>query len=268
MSFSNTPAYHELMRGHSAMKALQILGALSFADGYMGITELCEITGLSAATTHRVLQEMLDCGFVLKDEHQKRYRTGFAAWSLAQQLQKNDYLQEAARDEMVRLNDLYLETIHLIGREDDQGVYLAKLGSKNSVGLRSRVGGKIPMYCTGGGKALLAWQDLPWLEGYLERNALQKFTENTLADPVALMREMEVIRVRGYSLDNKEHHDDIICVAAPVFGPDGRPVCSIGISAPAYRFSLDKAIGCGSQVMASAAAVTAKLGGTYPIQGV
>ena len=267
MTFSNSAEYHELMRKHSSMKALQILGALSFADGYVSITELCTVTGLSAGTTHRVLQEMLECGFVLKDETAKKYRIGFAAWSLSQQLQKNDYLVEAAQSEMVRLNDLTMETIHLIAldQEDDQGVYLAKVGCKNRVGMRSRVGGRIPLYCTSGGKAMLAWQAPEWIEGYLKRSEREKFTANTLVTPAALQRDLEVIRVRGYSLDNKEHHDDVICVSAPVFGSDSKPVCAISISAPAYRFPLEKAIEYGPHAMVSASIITEKLGGHYPI---
>lgn len=266
MLFSNSKAYHELMRSHSSMKALQILGALSASNNYMGISELCEITGLSTGTVHRVLQEMVACGFVLKNEEQKRYRCGFSAWFLAQQLQQNDYLQEAAKDEMARLNDLSLETIHLIGLEDNKGVYLAKLNCRNSIGLRSQVGGKVNLYCSAGGKALLAWQEPAWLENYLATTQFERRTENTLVDPDAFRREMEVIRARGYSLDNREDHDDILCVGAPIFGPNDKAVCAIVISAPTYRFPLETAIGYGPEVMASAAAISTKLGGTVPWQ--
>ena len=57
---------------------------------------------------------------------------------------------------MAYLNDLSLETIHLIGEEDMEAIYLAKLGAKSSVGLHSAVGKRIPLHCTGGGKAILA----------------------------------------------------------------------------------------------------------------
>lgn len=251
-------AFQRQLKQFSSMKAIQILSAISYSESYSAVTEICEITGLSLATVHRILQEMLECGFVVKDPGQKRYRAGFEAWSFAMHLKQTDYLHEAAKDEMRRLNDLSLETIHLIAVEGEQGVYIDKLGAKNSVGLRSQIGGKIPLFCTGGGKALLAQQTKQWIDGYLKRIPLEKYTDNTITTKEELLKELEVIKVRGYSLDNREHHSDIICIAAPVFNQQGDAVCSIGISAPDYRFSLEAALGYASEVMKSAEIVSAK----------
>lgn len=251
--------YQQHLKQHSSMKAIQILSAISYSESYSTVTELCEITGLSIATVHRILQELVECGFVVKDPGQKRYRAGFEAWSFAMRLKQTDYLHEAAIDEMTRLNDLSLETIHVITLEGEQGVYIDKLGAKNSIGLRSQIGRRIPLFCTGGGKVLLAHQTESWLDGYLKRVPLEKYTDYTITTREALLKELEVIRVRGFAIDNREHHSDIICVAAPVFDHRGEVLCSIGISAPDYRFSLDAAYGYADEVVKSAAAVTARL---------
>lgn len=251
--------YQQRLKQYSSMKAIQILSAISYSESYSTVTELCEITGLSIATVHRILQELVECGFVVKDLEQKRYRAGFEAWSFAMRLKQTDYLHEAAKEEMTRLNDLSLETIHLIALEGEQGVYIDKLGAKNSIGLRSQIGRRIPLFCTGGGKVLLAHQTEAWVEGYLKRVPLEKYTETTIVTREALLKELEVVRVRGYSIDNREHHSDIICVAAPVFDHRGEVICSIGISAPDYRFSLEAALGYADEVTESAKIITAKL---------
>ena len=148
----------ELMRTYSSMKALQLLVALADCEGEISLAQLSAATGIPPSSTHRILQEMQHCGFVIKDEVKKCYRAGFEARLLAIQLQKTNFLYEAARGEMAYLNDLSLETIHLIGEEDMEAIYLAKLGAKSSVGLHSAVGKRIPLHCTGGGKAILARQ--------------------------------------------------------------------------------------------------------------
>lgn len=249
------------LREHSSMKAIQILSAISYGDRYSTITEICAVTGLSVSTVHRILQELVECDFVVKDETQKRYRAGIEAWSFSMKLKQTDYLREATREEMTRLNDLSRETIHLIAVEGEQGVYVAKLGAKNSIGLQSQVGRRLPLFCSGGGKALLAWQSPQWMETYLKRVPLERFTERTITTQKELLKELEVIRVRGYALDNREHHNDIICVAAPIFDSNGDAVCSIGISAPDYRFSLDEAISYAGEVVKSAKRVTDRLCG-------
>ena len=108
----------ELMRTYSSMKALQLLVALADCEGEISLAQLSAATGIPPSSTHRILQEMQHCGFVIKDEVKKCYRAGFEARLLAIQLQKTNFLYEAARGEMAYLNDLSLETIHLIGEED------------------------------------------------------------------------------------------------------------------------------------------------------
>ena len=104
-----------LMRTYSSMKALQLLVALADCEGEISLAQLSAATGIPPSSTHRILQEMQHCGFVIKDEVKKCYRAGFEARLLAIQLQKTNFLYEAARGEMAYLNDLSLETIHLIG---------------------------------------------------------------------------------------------------------------------------------------------------------
>lgn len=244
--------------GYSSLKALEILETLSHSRSYVGITELSAVTGLSASTVHRILQELMDTGYVAKNEDRK-YRLGFDAMALGMRMQASDFMVEAAKGEMQRLNDLSTETIHLIALNQYQGIYIAKLEAKNQIGLRSRVGWSLPLHCTGGGKAVLANQEPEWLRAYLKNEPRKRFTERTFVEEGALLEELERIRSQGYALDNREHHADVVCVAAPIFSADGKALCAIGISAPDYRFPLDKAISLADEVMASAAAVSRRL---------
>lgn len=254
-----------IMRPYSSMKALRLLAALAEQAGDCSLADLAAATGLSSSSAYRILQEMQQCGFALKDNDTKRYRAGFNARLLAIELQKTNFLYEAAKEEMDRLNNISLETIHLIGQDGMDAIYLAKRGAKSSVGLRSAVGKHIPMYCTGGGKALLAWKDKSWLEEYMTKVKMESFTSQTIITPQALLRELEVIRIQGYAMDNHEHHSDVVCVAAPIFDIGNAAVASIGISAPDYRFPLEKALSYKDEVLRSAAAITEKLGWKYPI---
>ena len=53
-------------------------------------------------------------------------------------------------------------------------------------------------------------------------------------DPEMFRRELALIRERGYAIDNEEITRGIMCVAAPVFGPDGEVICAISITFPSY----------------------------------
>lgn len=249
----------EKMRQCSSLKALQIIDALSEGADVMSISDLCDKTGLSASTVHRILQELLKCDFVAKDDGQHKYRIGVEALALGMRLKASDYLLAAALPEMRKLNGLTSETIHLIGEENFQATYLGKLEAKNQIGLRSRVGRLIPLHCTSGGKIILAYKSSEWLEEYFQRVTRTKFTEYTLTRRDELIAEIQRIRERGYAMDIREHHPDIICVSAPVFRRENEFMCAVSIAAPDYRFSEERALSFVPALKAHTAAISARL---------
>ena len=251
----------EKMKEFSSLKALQIILTLAEHKGMMTIGAIAENTGLSPSTVPRVLQELQACGFVQKDVALRQYRLGGGMMNLALKMNMSDYLLEAARNEMTRLNDLSSETIHLITPEGEKAVYIGKMDAKNQIQLRSRIGWKIPLQCTAGGKLILAYHTKEWVERYLQYNPLKQYTDYTIVDKEKLFKELEQIRNQGYSMDNREHNPDIVCIAAPIFGGDEQLVGTIGISAPDYRFSPEKACSYADEVKHSAAVITEILKG-------
>lgn len=232
----------EKMKSQSSLKALQILVCLAEKnDSTSTISEISNVTGLSPSTVHRILQELSECGFVQNNKVDHHYSLGFSSWSLAMKIKNQNFVIKIAYEEMLRLNDLSSETIHLMELEGDRGVYLEKIPTKYSIGLLSQVGGHFPLYCTAGGKSILSSQSDEWIEEYLSHVKFQKYTQNTIVDPNALREEIKNVRQQGYSIDDHEHHNDIVCVAVPIFQNSFNNHFAIGISAPDYRFSVDKA---------------------------
>lgn len=247
------------MKAYSSLKALQILTALAKWKDSANLGDIAEATGLSASTVHRILQELLACGFVNRKGDSKQYQLGMEMMNLSLKVKLSDYLMEAAGDEMHRLNDLSLETIHLIAPDNDKAVYIGKLEAKNQIQLRSRVGYKIPLFCTGGGKLILAYEDRQWVERYLKNNPLIQHTSHTIINRSAFLRELGAIKKQGFSLDDREHNPDIVCIAAPIFGIDHGLAGTIGISAPDYRFPLNRALEFAEEVKKSGEAITRKM---------
>ena len=245
-----------------SLKPLYILEAMSHCDTYVGIREICEYTGYSQSTVHRILNEMLQCHYVEKNESIKKYKIGMESIILASGFIHGNSIVAAAREEMQQLSRATQETVHLLAVADYEVVYLDKIDTKHSLGLMSAVGKRNPIYCTSGGKAIAAFQTMQWLDEYLHAVKLEPCTENTLVDEAAFREELKQIRARGYALDNREHHSDIICVGAPIFDHTDLPVASISVAAPSQRFSLEQAISVAPMVMECARRASIKLGST------
>ncbi|WMJ86500.1 IclR family transcriptional regulator [Anaerocolumna sp. MB42-C2] len=243
----------------SSLKSMQIIIAISSAEDYTSIVELSKITGLSASTIHRILNELMECGFVVKDEKQKKFKLGFESVALSMKIQVTDYLADISREEMAYLNNLSGETVNLVTLNGYEGVYIAKMEAKNQIALKSKVGWRIPLYCTSSGKVLLSCQNESWLDGYFKNITLNQFTKNTVTDRRTLEIELKKIKIQGYAMDIKEHNQDIICLAAPIFSHDRKCVGTIGIAAPDYRFTEEKALSYLDDVMKAAQSITNKL---------
>ncbi len=244
-----------------SLKSLLILEALAKKGGYSGINEICASTGLSQSTVHRILTEMNAAGFVEKNEQYKKYRVGMRAAILASYFMQSNSVVAFSREEMIRLNRLTSETVHLLSLSDDSVIYLNKLNTSHTLGLMSYIGKTNPIHCTSGGKCIAAFLGQHWIDRYLDSSQRTRFTENTLVTKEELLQEFAGIRERGYALDNGEHHRDVICVSAPIFDQTGKPVASISVSAPSYRFSLEQAKALAPEVMASCQLVSQMLGG-------
>ncbi len=126
--------------------------------------------------------------------------------------------------------------------------------------LFAQPGTRHPVYCTGVGKVLLAWEPEEEVRRFLASIPLLRFTPNTLTDPEALIRELRSVRARGYAVDREERERGVRCVAAPVRDSQGRVVAALSVCAPASRLPRCRLPEIARLVQAAAYRISANLG--------
>ena len=77
------------------------------------------------------------------------------------------------------------------------------------------------------------------LKGYLERNTLKPYTAKSIRSEEALREELERVRKRGYSVDDEEHEEQVMCIACPIRDYENKVVAAISVSWPIFRFDRD-----------------------------
>ena len=222
----------------SLQKALEILNCFTKKSSW-GVTELSEYLNLNKSNVHNILTTFKSMEYLDQDEETGKYKLGMAIYTLSRALGKNLEIGSIALPYMQELADKSGERVYLAIPHGDEVIYVTSTYPQEAVYLmRTIMGERAKMYCTGLGKAMLAYLPKDQVDEYLSR-PLERHTEYTLTDPEALRAELEGIRRRGYSVDNMEHEFGIKCVAVPIFNRQHEVEGAISITGPSRRFGED-----------------------------
>jgi DNA-binding IclR family transcriptional regulator len=221
-------------------RALGILELLS-ADG-PGLTlgELVERTGLHKSTVHRLLMVLEQHRFIEKKSATGAYHLGLKLFELGSRALGQLDLHERARPHLERLVFETGETAHLCMLDEGEVLYLEKVEAPRTVRIPSVVGQRYPVHCGASGKSLLAFLPEKQVDDLIRARGLKPYTRNTITTPARLKAELQLVRERGYALDNEEFEEGLKCIAAPVRDHSGRTVASIGVAGLAFRMTDDK----------------------------
>ena len=129
-----------------------------------------------------------------------------------------------------RLAETSGESVHLSAPSGTDSVCLDKAQTNFQLQLSTRIGSHGPMYCTGSGKALLAFLPEAERESLSAAQPFRAVTPHTITSLAALRRELQRTRERGYSLDHEEAVLGVHCVGVPILNRFGRPVAAISVS--------------------------------------
>ncbi|GAA3777450.1 IclR family transcriptional regulator [Streptomyces phyllanthi] len=214
-------------------KALTLLKQLAEHDREIGVSELARRTGLTKSTAFRLL------GILQRNDLVERvgsdYRLGTRLFDIGTRVYgpTSLLLRERLLPHLADLYELTHETVHLAVLHDTDIVYVNKIHGHRATRSPSRIGARMPAYCTGVGKALLAF-DHDAAEAAIALGLTGR-TEYTLTDPGAFRAELRRIRQEGIAYDRQEAALGLACVAVPVMGPGGRPVAALSV-ASGHRF--------------------------------
>ncbi|MFE7273597.1 IclR family transcriptional regulator [Streptomyces sp. NPDC057623] len=215
-------------------KALVLLKSLADHDGEIGVSELARRSGLTKSTTFRLL------GILQRNDMVERvgsdYRLGTRLFDIGARVYGPVSLQLRERL-LPHLADLYVltqETVHLAVLHDTDIVYVNKIHGHRATRSPSRIGARLPAYCTAVGKALLAFEHDAAEAAILA--GLRQLTEYTITDPTTFRAELGHIRRTGIAYDRQEAAHGLTCVAVPIMGPVGRPVAALSVAGAEHRF--------------------------------
>jgi IclR family transcriptional regulator, KDG regulon repressor len=204
-------------------RTMQVLELLAFQP--LSAPQVAAALQIHPRTARRVLLRLHEEGYLIRaSDTRRRYAPSMRIVSLAGQITAHSPLITRARPVVRRLHRATGAEAHLFVPS-----YLSALCVVHADGTPDWAFPRelVPAHCTAGGKALLAWRQ-HWRDSVL-KHRLERHTTRTIVEPLALARECDSTRARGYATDDAELKDGVQAVAAPVF-IGGEAVAAIGLS--------------------------------------
>lgn len=241
-------------------RAVQILQCFSEKRPELKLVEISDELGLNKSTVHGIISTLKYHGLIEQDEETQKYRLGVYLMQLGDLVSRSIDVVGIARPFITDICNQVEETVHLATLDNMEVVYIDKIESTQSMRIFSARGARNPAYCTGVGKAMLAYMDDYSLNKLLESNELIGLTPKTITSREALLDDLAKIKKNGYAFDDEENAIGLTCLAAPIFDHTGHVKYGISVSGPTARMTEGKIEEAITIVKTAAKEISYKLG--------
>ncbi len=242
-------------------RGLSLLDSLAESPDGVCLSDLCQQVGLSVSTAHRLLTTLEQQGYVRCHPGTRRWSIGVQAFIVGSAFAQARDLVEIARPRMRSLMEESGETVNFAVLDGGEAVFLAQVECRQMMRALAPPGVRVPLHCSGLGKALLAALPEAEIGRILRRRGLPRLTPRTLTTVARLRADLARSRERGYAFDDEEHSIGLRCVAAAVLDEHGEPVGAVSLSAPAVRLPDERIARLAALVRGTAAAIAGAFGG-------
>jgi IclR family pca regulon transcriptional regulator len=184
-------------------KGLIILDLFDRDHQHRSLTEISRLTGINKTSTYRLVNTLVQLGYLRKNINNKLLRLGPRAFVLGHHFFHGFDIFQSVKP---IIDKTFLEQKISIDSALLHGSTLISLYRREMPNL---IYFRLPLimeelYARAMGKAILANLDPAELSNMLEKIQIKKLTPNTVLDKEEILKDIELTRIRGYSINNEE----------------------------------------------------------------
>ena len=216
------------MKNRSVVRSMEILSLISESREGLSLNDILEKTLIPRTTAYEILLMLMESEMIQCDHGKtKRYQVGLKAFVIGNKyIQNMDLIQEAKPIVNRASEDLNM-TVFIAMLDGNQIIYLYKQEPKNVPIYTASISNREDAYCTSLGKAILSQLPDSELDPLIKTMKFRQRTTRTIMNKRDLKKDLKLSKERGYSLDNREILDFVMCLGAPIFDHRGKVVAGI-----------------------------------------
>lgn len=225
----------------SLAKAMKVLECFTVREPELGITQIAEMLQMNKSNVHNIVDTLRQMGY-LEQKGNSKYCLGIKMLEYSFIVNEHLGYPRAVYDILQEISQQSGEIVYFGIPTRDKVLYLYVIHPRarlSAMPYREILGETAPLYCTGIGKAMLAFlPENEWPERITRERT--RFTDMTVTDYNEIIEDLLRSKKRGYSIDDGEREPGIRCVGMPVYDFRNRLVAGVSISGPMESVTLDK----------------------------
>lgn len=220
----------------SVTRVIRILEALCASSQPLSLAELSRILDTPKSSMASLLRGLAEAEFVTGQDGTWRLGPGaFGLGSALLEARRRNQSPDCIREGMRKLAEQLNETVLFGVRDSDHLTYVDAVESRNAMRFSIAIGDRRPLYCTAGGRLLLAMDTPAEVARYLARLKPKPATPSTETDKKKLAQAIETARATGFAQTVDQAADGVTGTAAAIRGATGTVIGALIVAAPSSR---------------------------------
>ncbi|MFC5497662.1 IclR family transcriptional regulator C-terminal domain-containing protein [Caenimonas terrae] len=221
-------------------KGLAVVEAFGIARGPLTLSQAAEITGHTKAAVRRSLLTLCKLGYATQDGRQ--FRLAPRSLRLGHAYVASDPLTKVAQPILEMTSERTKESASIAVLDAQDSVFVARSTHRRSLSSGLGIGVRLPAYASATGRVLLAEQPVAQVEFMLNRMSRPALTPRTRTGMREILREIALVRTRGYAISDEELELGLRSVAVPIRNGRGELVAAMSLSVATSRMTRDQLV--------------------------
>lgn len=224
----------------SSDKLLSILECLASNRVPMRLQDISAQCAITQPTVLRYIRTLLNTNYVYQDTDTSRYALTWKLCKLTEDLNSSWSLRNIVNPFVGALATSLQMGVSLVTVHENQIIYLDYVDHPHALYPLQYIGKQAPLHAVASGKLLLTTYSERQLNDLIDEVGLEKLTPQTITNRDDLLRELDLIKKRGYSIDNEECEPGMSCIAYPLLDYTGNICASLAVIANSEEMKNEK----------------------------
>jgi len=221
----------------SVERALLLVEIMAASSEPLPLQDLARRSDLNTSTCHHLVATLVGRGYVLHAGRNRGYMLSSKLRELTELGSKEVDLIDFVRPDLAALSERLCEGVQMAVLRDSALLTQLRLGGDPDLKEPDEVKKMTASHATATGKAILAWLPEAEMARVISENGLVAFTDKTITSLSGFIEELRHVRRNGFSVDNEELQDGVICCGAALRDEKGAVIASISASYAARKNS-------------------------------